>query len=64
MNPPKYKIGDTVRRTDIIEHKTHTIEYVAWHQGGWIYSMERQGWGEGWAWVSESDIEVCKNVSY
>jgi len=64
MNPPKYKIGDTVRRTDITENKIHTIEAVREHQGGWIYTMVDQGWGDGWAWVSESDIEVCKNVSY
>jgi len=61
MNPPKYQIGDQVKRTDITENKIHTIESIREHRGGWIYSMVRQGWADGWVWVSEGDIEYINS---
>ena len=57
MKPSLFKIGDKVKRTDYHEPKPYTIDKIRVWKGGWIYGMVGQGWSDGWAWVSEFNIE-------
>ena len=57
MTPPLYNIGDKVTRIDCDDPKTYTIDKISEHRDYWIYSMEGQGWSDGWAWVAEWNIK-------
>ena len=60
MKPAIFKIGDKVKRTDYLDPKTYIINKIRVWKGEWIYGMVGQGWSDGWAWVSEFNIERSK----
>ena len=57
IDKAQYNIGDKVTRTDCDDSKIYTIDKIREHNGYWIYSMGGRGWVDGWAWVSEWNIE-------
>lgn len=57
MHTPLFNIGDKVKRIDYHDPKEYTIDRIREHKGSWIYSMEGQGFKDGWAWVAEWNIE-------
>jgi len=57
MNAPLYKIGDKVKRIDCDDTTEYTIDKIKKLKDSWIYSMEGQGWADGWAWVFEWNIK-------
>jgi hypothetical protein len=57
MKAALFNIGDKVKHIDCDDPKTYTIDKIREHNGYWIYSMEGQGWKDGWAWVAEWNIE-------
>ena len=61
MNTPLFNIGDKVKRTDYNDPKTYTVDKIRKWNKSYIYSMKKQGWADGWAWVSEWNI---KRVQY
>ena len=60
MESPLFKIGDKVKRTDYFDASTYTIDKISIWKESWIYGMVGQGWSDGWAWVSEFNIERSK----
>ena len=61
MNSPLFKIGDKIKRIDCYDPKEYIIDKIREHKGYWIYSMDGQGWKDGWAWVAEWNI---KRINY
>lgn len=57
MKVALFNIGDKVKRIDCDDPKTYTIYKIREHKGYWIYSMDGQGWVDGWAWVAEWNIK-------
>lgn len=57
MKPSLFKIGDKVKRVDHPDQKTYIINKISVWKNGWIYGVIGQGWSDGWAWVSEFNIE-------
>lgn len=56
---PQYKIGDKFKRSDFYDPKIYTINKVALWKNEWIYGAKGQGWVDGWAWISEYNMEVA-----
>jgi len=48
MNPPKYKIGDHIRRTDITENKKHDNLFIFNVQEPVIRDVLIEQWLEWW----------------
>ena len=57
MEAAQFKIGDKVKGKDHYDPNIYTIDKIREHKGYWIYSMEGQGWVDGWAWVAEWNIK-------